>query len=340
MCSMLAFAYCSHNAPRGRQVCGRGESIRRAFTLVELLVVIAIIGILIAMLLPAIQAAREAARNSQCKNNLKQWGLGFQTYHAANKRFPISVTSSPRHAWIVDMWPFIEMKNTFAAYSRDLGFFEAPNTVQDTLQGVCCQQSPIYFCPSDRPGAFWKSDHFWRSRANYVINWGQELVNPPSSPPVSRFHSPFYWVNADPSKPGKVSSKSFTDGMSKTMLMSEVIMALEDGGSQTDNSTWDVRGDFQNNDPNQAGCQFMTKDTPNGGTDSNLCASTANHLDPAMPCIHPGSPRWAAVRSRHRGGVNVVMGDGSVTFVSDLVPLAVWRAAGTMDGGENMSLTQ
>jgi prepilin-type N-terminal cleavage/methylation domain-containing protein/prepilin-type processing-associated H-X9-DG protein len=338
MCSMLAFAYRSPHAPRGRPVCGRDESFRRAFTLVELLVVIAIIGILIALLLPAIQAAREAARNAQCKNNLKQWGLGFQNYHSANKRLPISVTSSPRHAWIVDMWPFIEMQTTNAAYHKDLNFSDAPNTVQDTLQGICCQQSPIYFCPSDRPGAFWKSDHYWRSRANYVINWGQELVDPPSSPSVSKFHSPFYWVNADASKPGKVSFKNFTDGVSKTMLMSEVIMALDDGSSSTDNNTWDVRGDFQNNDPNQAGCQFMTKDTPNGGIDSNLCASTLNVPDPLMPCNHPGGPRWAAARSRHRGGVNVVMGDGSVTFVSDLIALAVWRAIGTMDGGETVTL--
>jgi len=301
--------------------------------LVELLVVIAIIGILIALLLPAIQAAREASRRSQCANNLKQWGLAFQNYHSANKRLPIAATNLPRHVWILEMWPFIEMRNTYQMYNKNVGFEVAPNTIQDTLQGVICQQSNCYFCPTDRPGAYWKSDHYWRSRGNYVVNWGQEVL-PQQTPRVSPFHAPFYWTG---STTAKISFKHFTDGVSKTMMMSEIIMAIDDGPSVTDNNQWDVRGDFQNNDPNQAGAQFMTKDPPNGGTDQNLCASTLSRPDPQMPCTHGGPPRWAAARSRHRGGVNVVMGDGRVSFVNDSVALKAWQAAGTMDGGENLT---
>src|SRR3954471_669028 len=94
---------------------------RRGFTLVELLVVIAIIGVLVSLLLPAVQTAREAARRTQCGNNLRQLALAAQNFHDTYRRLPSSIrpaglTTAPRISGHVQLLPFLEQKNTYDAY--------------------------------------------------------------------------------------------------------------------------------------------------------------------------------------------------------------------------------
>jgi prepilin-type N-terminal cleavage/methylation domain-containing protein len=115
---------------------------RQGFTLVELLVVIAIIGILIALLLPAVQAAREAARRTQCVNNLKQFGIGLHNMHNTTKKLPYTRVD-PRETWAVLLLPYVESTNLYSSWDLRRKFYEQPASVREV-------NLPFYNCPSRR----------------------------------------------------------------------------------------------------------------------------------------------------------------------------------------------
>src|SRR5438552_851354 len=156
---------------------------RRAFTLVELLVVIAIIGVLVALLLPAVQAAREASRRTKCTNNLRQFGLAMQNHHDAFLKLPYAGSTVPvRRSWVSQLWPYFEQAAISQQYDPTVGFYQPPNIVQNTFNGLLCTRMAIYYCPSDRPNAMWQGDTYWRTRGNYVVSWGP--VTQPYTPPT------------------------------------------------------------------------------------------------------------------------------------------------------------
>src|SRR4051812_15541458 len=126
------------------------HSRRRAFTLIELLVVIAIIAVLIALLLPAVQQAREAARRSQCKNNLKQLGLGLHNYHDQANMFPLGsigtgadILSVPRRPFTVGLLPHIDQANLYNLFVFDSASYAFQNAA------VAPKVVPVFVCPSD-----------------------------------------------------------------------------------------------------------------------------------------------------------------------------------------------
>jgi prepilin-type N-terminal cleavage/methylation domain-containing protein len=120
--------------------------IQRGFTLVELLVVIAIIGILVALLLPAIQAAREAARRSQCVNNLKQIGLATHMFHDTKKAIPPSRIDCDHGTWASEIWPYLEEGTVAGQYDPVRNFYHQE-------QELLVHQVPVYICPTRRAPA-------------------------------------------------------------------------------------------------------------------------------------------------------------------------------------------
>jgi prepilin-type N-terminal cleavage/methylation domain-containing protein/prepilin-type processing-associated H-X9-DG protein len=295
------------------------RAVRRGFTLVELLVVIAIIAILIGLLLPAVQKVRDAADRAHCQNNLKQWALAMHNYHDVYKHFPIGARNNPRQTWVMHLWPYIEQTPLSNRDNLNIPFYVPPGTIGGTLDGLCGQWVPLYYCPSDTGSDLDSpSAYYQRRRGNYVVNWGNTLYDTP--PPTGK--APFYHVNGNRSTPGLVRMASIRDGTSQTLLMSEVLMAT----SHDDN---DWRGDIQNDDGT---FHFMTLTTPNSSAPDVVNWAIPNG-DPAMPVTTAGA-EYNAARSRHTGGVNAALCDGSVTFITNGVSLATWQALGTMDGND------
>jgi len=299
----------------------------RGFTLIELLVVIAIIAVLIGLLLPAVQKVREAAARTQCTNNFKQWGLGMHMYNDTMGTLPIGATNNPRHTWVPHVWPYIEQTNVLNLYGNPLTQeFYLPNAiVTDTLTGACAQQVKLYYCPSDRPGAYWMGDPYWRCRGNYAVNWGPVPVPYAGTP----LFGPFGYLGNNTGAPLLTALQRIPDGTSNTLLMSEVLMA-------PNNSDADTNGDIMNDDPSTLGGRFMTINTPNSGFDSIAYCVQDNRY---APC-NTNTPYQVAARSRHSNGVNALFCDGSVQFVTNSINLVTWQALGTTSGGEVVGSSQ
>jgi prepilin-type N-terminal cleavage/methylation domain-containing protein/prepilin-type processing-associated H-X9-DG protein len=295
------------------------------FTLVELLVVIAIIGVLVALLLPAVQAAREAARRTQCVNTLKQWGTAMHMFHDAKKALPAGSRSNPRQTWVMFLWGYIEQGPLERGNDIKQHFYLPPATLDggNSLRGLTGQMVPLYNCVSDQLGSDQISGNYQRRRGNYVVNWGNSKYG---QNPEPEGKAPFSHIDGSRSRPRKTDFGKILDGTSNTLMMSEVLKAW----SPADN---DWRGDIMNDD---GVFRFHTLVTPNTSVrdiiESGWFMSTG---DPLMPATAgAGNQQVAAARSRHTGGVNASMCDASVRFFRDDIAPIVWMAFGTMDGGE------
>jgi prepilin-type N-terminal cleavage/methylation domain-containing protein len=329
---------------------GRHRSFH-GFTLVELLVVIAIIGTLVGLLLPAVQAAREAARRSQCGNNVKQWALGMQSYHDAYGVLPLGSSTWPciQTTWLPCLWPFVEQTDLANRFKYDQNFAGWPleNTAAASPLAPLSVRIPLYYCPSDRPNAIQTNsvNNYIRARTNYATN-ATALVRSGTT-----YRGPFNTLFSNSYKgcsgtapvnfgvrgyKGSEATRfrNITDGLSKTLMLSEINLI----GTNAE-SPRDPRGDtytFLAFDTSQSTPNSSFDIVANWYTPSSY--SCAN-LPPHLPCQATGSgDKFSFVaRSKHTGGVQAAFADGAVQFISNSVDLSTWQAIGTISGGETLA---
>ncbi len=307
------------------------------FTLVELLVVIAIIGILIALLLPAVQAAREAARRSQCENNIKQVGLAQIEFHDVHRHLPLGLvwSGSPftayRSNWCYHLFPFLEETALYMQLPQpaaaQLQWEPWSSTEALSPTGPTRQVLPVFLCPSD-DGLTTVSIPPWGvfSLSNYhVIFPGKNLGDATAlayAPTTTAALPTAFGVNFGARFP------KITDGLSKTMLMAEYLRAR--GASN------DQRGQLWGDEPGYG--HIYANFNPNGGIDVSYSGWCDNQPLFNMPCISgvggAAADNTSCSRSRHPGGVNAVLADGSVQFFVDDVDNNLWQALATIAGGE------
>jgi len=328
---------------------------KNAFTLVELLVVIAIIGVLVGLLLPAVQTAREAARRSACQNNLRQLGLALQNFESAKKAFPPSASSTGtgNAPWSGQslLLPFVEGDTIFKKIDFSQPYSAQANKDLFPPNGVAAQRVDLLVCPSETKAQPVMDTSVTPSVPKYFpLSYGlctgsYQVWDPATNSDGNAAFAPFTALRPN----------AFTDGLSKTLAMSEVkaftprsqdISGLTAtppasaaaGGALVDASKFSETGHTEWVCGRTLHTGFTTTFPPN--TVVPYVHSDGRQYDVDISSSREGlsvtAATYAAVtsRSHHAGIVSSALMDGSVRTIANSIDAGLWKALSTRAGGE------
>jgi prepilin-type N-terminal cleavage/methylation domain-containing protein/prepilin-type processing-associated H-X9-DG protein len=329
---------------------------RRAFTLIELLVVIAIIAILIGLLLPAVQKVREAANRTRCQNNLKQFGIALSAYHTDRGALPPGTVPAGYIGANSLLLPYLEQLAIYGQITQASNGNPVNNYI-DTYSNFSGGRSQVFLCPSDAQSGATTAYGF----SNYKLNAGTWNR-------ITGWDGAFAMLNTDPgvllgapvARVKTIRIADIQDGASNTAAYSESCNGWANTNVPTPPA--DPFSDcFDTSAPSAAtvaaarthflGLNWRTMSPPAFGTfqwryrgypftEGSMWRSMYNHLlPPNSVCFRPGQygQMVAPATSRHPGGVNLLLLDGSVRFVANSINPDQWVAVGTRSGGETFS---
>jgi prepilin-type N-terminal cleavage/methylation domain-containing protein/prepilin-type processing-associated H-X9-DG protein len=328
---------------------------RYAFTLIELLVVLAVIGLLVALLLPAVQAAREAARRTQCTNNLKQIGLALHSYSSLHAVFPFG--QGPRTTFYqpysrgcfqvsphMMLLPQLEQDSIYNSinFSIDTCLSTLYTSANST---AFVRRIESFQCPSSDPGVI---VDFRGDNTHYVFNTGStwtyfEQTN------YGAANGVFYHLSS-------TRDRDIVDGLSHTAAFSEHALTNRDDlrDRVVDRFYLQPEGAAATQDDLLRYCRANPTNHVSDTVQWWTLQSLYNHIETPnhATCVNYGQtvvngmpwgsyPRWVRPpTSRHPGGVNLLLCDGAVRFVSESIDESTWRALGSRSGQEPMSSTE
>jgi prepilin-type N-terminal cleavage/methylation domain-containing protein len=308
----------------------------RGFTLIELLVVIAIIAILIALLLPAVQQAREAARRTQCKNNLKQWGLALHNYHDTFLMFPIGAMGLDALAnvrpqgnnfgWHVRVLPYLEQSALYARFDFS-AFYN--NTTPINNQVLREQQFDALFCPSARTinrqpsnvAEGWAVHYFGVAGAKDAVETTRKFAMQNNTFPRPNFDSDHGQVAVTGIlyRNSRVGIRDITDGTTNTLMVGEI-----SGTPLNDTTNNPARAWIQGASNETASvAMYSCKNVRWGIGQARYTSGNLNYLF--------NDQRFG---SNHTGGAQFLLGDGAVKFISENIDINLYQSLATRDGGE------